>query len=95
MKVSNKMLTILAMALVFCIMLWPYRGILVPESRAIRALDTAGYTDIEITDHAWFNVSWRVCGDDDVARFTASAVNPAGPEPIIMTLCISFSMHLN
>lgn len=56
------------------------RGILAREESAIRALETQGYTEVKIVDHAWFAVGWRGCDEKDAARFTARAKNPVGQE---------------
>ena len=56
------------------------RGALVNEDVAVRALDTQGYSDIKITDSAWFAVGLRGCDEKDAARFTATAKNPAGKQ---------------
>lgn len=57
---------------------WCGRGLLVDNESAVRTLKTQGYSDIQITDHSWFAVGWRGCDDNDAARFTAQAKNPAG-----------------
>jgi hypothetical protein len=62
------------------------RGCWVGESVAQTALDKAGYTDIEITDHAWFIVGLRGCSTSDAARFTATAKNNNGKE-VSLTVC--------
>jgi hypothetical protein len=53
------------------------RGGCVQQDVARRALENAGYTEVQITDHKWFAVSWRGCGND-AARFDATAKNPKG-----------------
>ena len=54
------------------------RGALVDPQVAVRALETQGYSDVKIIDHVWFAVGVRGCGQEDAARFTAVAKNPAG-----------------
>lgn len=56
------------------------RGILVDESVAIRAMETQGYSNIEVVDHTWFIVGLRGCSKNDAARFTVKAINPAGKD---------------
>ena len=55
-------------------------GAFVPESRAIRALETQGYSNIEITKKAVFFIGWRGGDSKDKVRFTAKATNPVGKE---------------
>lgn len=59
------------------------RGCFVSEDVAVRALEKMGFTDIEVTHHAWFAVSLRGCSKSDAAKFTARATNPAGKEVTI------------
>ncbi len=54
------------------------RGIYVSEARAVKTLETNGFTDIEIVNKDVFFISWRGCGDSDVAAFDAKAINPNG-----------------
>ncbi|MBX4198269.1 hypothetical protein KW782_02940 [Candidatus Parcubacteria bacterium] len=54
------------------------RGIFASPDTARRALETQGFSDIEITDHAWFMISLRGGDKNDAARFKAKATNPAG-----------------
>lgn len=56
------------------------RGVLVREDVAVRALEIQGYSDIKVTDSAWFAVGYRGCDEKDAARFTAVAKNPAGKQ---------------
>ena len=54
------------------------RGVLVDESKAVRALEAQGFSDIEITDKAWFIVGLRGCSEHDAVKFMATATNPVG-----------------
>lgn len=45
---------------------------------AVRALNTQGYKNVQIFDHAWFAVGLRGCGHGDISMFSASAENPRG-----------------
>ena len=56
------------------------RGALVSEDVAIRALETQGYSDIKVTEHAYFALNLRGGHRDDAARFTCKAKNPAGKQ---------------
>lgn len=55
-----------------------FRGTLVSEQRAIRALEKRGYSDIKITDKSVLLVHWRGCGTTDAVKFDAVAKNPRG-----------------
>lgn len=66
---------------ILCILLSCFfpTGIFVPESKAIKALQTQGFNKIKIVDRdVWF-VRFKG-GDRDAVRFTATATNPAGKE---------------
>jgi len=62
------------------------RGAFVSNQVAVRALETQGYTDVQVTDHSWFAIGWRGCDDKDAARFTATAKNPAG-QKVTLYVC--------
>lgn len=66
---------LLSLPLAYCA-----RGFLVNDDIAVRALETAGYTDVQITEKAWFAIGFRGGEDSDAARFTAKAKNPSGKE---------------
>ena len=53
-------------------------GLLVPESKAVRALETQGFSEVKITDRSWFLIGVRGGDKSDCVRFTATAKNPAG-----------------
>jgi len=55
-----------------------FAGFLVPESKATTALQTQGYSNIQIVDRAWLAIYWRGGAADDVVRFQAQATNPIG-----------------
>jgi prepilin-type N-terminal cleavage/methylation domain-containing protein len=57
-----------------------FRGMLVNEDVAIRALEKQGYSDIKIISHNWFLVGVRGCDGKDAAKFTARVKNPAGKD---------------
>jgi hypothetical protein len=56
------------------------RGLLVSPETAKHALDVSGFSNITITDKAWFVVGVRGCSERDAARFTAKATNPKGDQ---------------
>ena len=53
-------------------------GMWVPESKAVAALQTQGFSGITVTDRAVWLVSMRGGNKSDAVRFTAQATNPAG-----------------
>lgn len=69
--------SVAALIIVILMILIP-SGLLVKESKAVRALETQGFSEITITDRAWFMVSMRGGDKSDCVRFTATATNPAG-----------------
>ena len=56
------------------------RGIFVNEDVATRALETQGFSEIQIVDKDWLFVSLRGGGREDAVRFTAIATNPVGKQ---------------
>ena len=56
------------------------RGAFVDESRAVKALETQGYSNVTITDHAWLLIGFRGCDAKDAAMFKTRATNPIGRE---------------
>jgi len=75
---SDKLYVIFIVVVILIMLLSLSRGIFVKEEVAIRALETQGYTDIEITDKAWFLIGLRGGEKTDAARFTAETNNPIG-----------------
>lgn len=55
-------------------------GQAVGEDVAVRALETQGYSNIQIMEQAWFAVGLRGCDESDAVRFTAVATNPVGKQ---------------
>ena len=53
-------------------------GLLVHERIASNALAIQGFSDIQITNRAWFLVGLRGCDEKDSVRFDATATNPLG-----------------
>ena len=66
--------------------LFLFRGVLVSQDVAVRALEAQGHSNIEIVDSAWFAVGLRGCDTGDAARFTARVINPAG-KPAEIYVC--------
>lgn len=62
---------------------------LVDESKAVRALETQGYTNVEITSRDWFAVSVRGCAKEDVVKFNAEVTNPAGKR-VKLFVCVGW-----
>lgn len=69
-----------AVIIVLMIVFSMFRGAFVNQDIAVRALDTAGYTEIEIIDEAFFFMALRGGEKSDAARFHAKAINPVGKE---------------
>ena len=63
------------------------RGALVPESKAVEALQKSGYTDVKIRSSAWLVVGLRGCSEKDAAMFRASAINSAGQRVDDIIVC--------
>ena len=55
-------------------------GLFADKSTVIRAAETAGYTQIVVTDHSYLLVGLRGCDEKDTARFTVKAKNQLGKE---------------
>lgn len=65
------------------------RGVLVGKDVAVRTLEAQGFTEIQVTDNSWFAVGWRGCDQNDAARLTAVAKNPAGKK-VTVYVCAGF-----
>jgi len=72
---------ILLLVAILCLVL--FRGALVADSSAIKALDDAGYSNVVVQDRAYFAIAIRGGSKGDAARFTCKATNPAGKEVVI------------
>lgn len=72
-----EVITIAVVVLVLLLVLAP-TGLMVPDSKAVRALETQGFSDIKITERAWYFIGMRGGDKSDSVRFTATATNPAG-----------------
>lgn len=66
-----------------------FRGSWVDKSEAVRALETQGYSKVEIIEHKWFFVGVRGCENSDAARFDASANNPVGKQ-VRLFVCVGW-----
>lgn len=55
-----------------------FRGAFADSRVAMRALETQGYSNVQITNHQWFLVGFRGCDEKDAAKFSATAMNPVG-----------------
>lgn len=64
--------------LIFVLLIGCGRGCLVSENKAVSALETYGFSEIEIIKRQWFAVQFLGGSEEDCVRFTAMATNPAG-----------------
>ena len=55
-------------------------GLFVSEDKAIKALETQGFSNVKIESRAWFLLYLRGGEKSDSVRFTATARNPIGKE---------------
>mgnify|MGYP001438379530 CR=1 FL=1 len=69
--------------LVVIVSLGLFRGALVSDESAIRALDDAGFSHVVVQEKAYFAIGIRGGSKGDAARFTCRATNPAGKEVTI------------
>jgi len=79
MKMNNKGFTliettlIVAMLFVIGMILITYVGVFDNRDNSTKALHSAGFTNIELHEHAYF-----ACGRDDVSSIKFTATNPQG-----------------
>ncbi|NQV88601.1 MAG: hypothetical protein HQ402_03570 [Parcubacteria group bacterium] len=71
---------LIVLGFIFVLFLGFARGVFVNENSAVKALETASYSQVEIVDRAIFFIGLRGGEDTDAARFKAKAINPAGKE---------------
>lgn len=76
-------LVIAALFLVF------FRGAFVDKAEAVKALETQGYSNVQITSEAWLLVGVRGCAEQDAAKFSARATNPAGRQ-VELFVCVGW-----
>jgi len=62
-------------------------GIFISESSAKRAVEHAGYEQVEIVDKDIFLLEYRGCGKDDSAKFDIIAVSKATGEKVEFYVC--------
>ncbi len=55
-------------------------ALFIPESKAVHALETQGFSEIRITEKSWLLIGLRGGDKSDSVRFTAKAKNPVGKE---------------
>ena len=55
-------------------------GHCVRDSTAVNTLETQGFKDVLIIDKSTYFIGFRGGSDDDAAKFTCRAINPAGNE---------------
>lgn len=76
--------------IVICIVLLAFfRGILVDESIATRALEKRGYEDVQVLKKDWFLVGVRGCEGTDAAKFVVRATNPA-KKTVEVNVCVGW-----
>jgi hypothetical protein len=73
---------LLALALFSC-------GAAVDDSEPIRALTSAGYTDVHIVERHWGAPQFYGCAKGDDVAFECTAKNPKG-QIVTLTVCSSF-----
>ena len=73
-----ELLTVISIIVILFALFVP-TGMWVPESRAVTALETQGFSDIRVIDKDIWFVGWKG-GHGDAVRFTASATNPIGKQ---------------
>lgn len=71
-------LLIYVIIIVVCLFLDGCPGQFVKNDRAIKSLETQGFSDITITDKSTYFLSLKGCGSGDSAKFDVIATNPAG-----------------
>jgi hypothetical protein len=77
---------LVAVIIVILLFLSVGTGALASKDVAVRTLTAQGFSNIQITEHAWFAVGLRGCDAKDAARFTAKVTNPAG-KPAEVYVC--------
>ena len=75
-----KLTWLLYVFVILLVILSVCRGSFVNEETVISAIENQGYSNVTVTDHAWFLVGYRGCDAHDAARFTVTAINPVGRE---------------
>ena len=87
---DSRLSTILVAVMLFVtLVIYAFRGLMVDKSEAVRALDTQGYSNIQITDEKWFVVGLRGCESTDAVRFDVTAVNPVGKK-VNLFVCVGW-----
>lgn len=56
------------------------RGCIVNQDEAVKALETQGFSQVQILDKGVLFVGLRGCSSHDAAKFEAKAINPIGKE---------------
>jgi hypothetical protein len=67
-----------------------FRGMMVGEDVATKALADHGFKEAEVVDADYFMVGLRGCDYRDKVKFTVQAVNPAGKR-VEMLVCASLT----
>ena len=84
MKREVSIVTLIVVLLATVVFVLPNcRGVFASPDVAVKALENQGYSNVKITEHAWFLIGLRGGSEKDAARFTATATNPAGKEVVV------------
>jgi hypothetical protein len=79
----------LLLAFLGLVIFFSVSGSFIDSSEAVRALETQGYSDVNVTESHWFAVVFRGCSNSDSAMFEATAANPAG-KTVNVFVCIGW-----
>jgi len=66
-----------------------FRGLFVSDDVGAQALKNEGYTNVRVTDNAFFLVGIRGCDNTDATRITALVTNSQGKE-VTMYACVGW-----
>lgn len=83
------LITIVGIIVLFVLSL--VRGAFVSRDDAVRAAETFGFSEVQITNHHWFLVGFAGCDMQDAAAFPARAINPTG-DPVEIVVCSGFPL---
>jgi hypothetical protein len=62
-------------------------GEMVDKSRAVEAMEAAGYKNVIVTDQHGLAPGWYGCGKDDAVAFDVTATNPVGARTKAVACC--------
>ena len=64
------------------------RGCVADPDRAVRAVETVGFTEAKVVNHGWLFVAFRGCGSD-AAIVRVKGTNPIGKE-VELDVCLGW-----